>query len=77
MKNSNAFLLKKFKSLLMKKGKLGDSEKLLRNTLKILYLRGHNPLKVFTLAVNNVKPLVELKKRRLEARCKQYRVLFL
>ena len=65
MQSSNAFLLNKIKSLLMKKGKSGDSEKLLLNTFRILYARGYSPLKVFTLAINNVKPLVELKKKKI------------
>jgi len=65
MQHSNVFLLNKFKSLLMKKGKLGDSEKLLTTIFKIVRNRGYTPLKTFTLAINNVKPLVFLKTKKI------------
>lgn len=64
MKKSK-FLLHKFKNILTRKGKTNNSEKILATIFRILHNRGYNALNVFTLAVNNVKPLVELKKKKV------------
>lgn len=64
MKKSKLFLLNKFKSLLTKKGKSTDSEKILLTVFRVIHSRGYNVLKVLTLAINNVKPIVQLKKKK-------------
>lgn len=64
MKKSRLFLINKFKNILTKKGKSENSEKILSIVLRLLHARGYNALNVLILAVNNVKPLVQLKKKK-------------
>ena len=61
-----SLLLKKFVVLLMKDGKKAKAEKILNNVLVKISLKGYSPVKVLTLAINNVKPLVEVRNVRLK-----------
>jgi len=67
--NSNLFfslLLKKFVVQLMKDGKKSKAEKILNNVLIKISLKGYSPVKILTLAINNVKPLIEVRNVRLK-----------
>lgn len=57
----------KFANVLMYDGKKSTGERILYNAFKVLSERGNgeDPLKVFKKALDNVKPLVEVKSRRV------------
>jgi small subunit ribosomal protein S7 len=63
-----SLILKKFILQLMKDGKKFKAEKILKNVLVKISLKGYSPVKVLTLAVNNVKPLVEVRNVRLKGK---------
>jgi len=72
-KNSNlqfffSFVLKKFISQLMKNGKKAQAEKILKNIFIKISLKGYSPVEVVTLAINNVKPYVEVRNVRLKGK---------
>ena len=50
----------------MKDGKKAAAEKIFENILIKISLKGYSPVNVITLAINNVKPLVEVKTIRLK-----------
>ena len=56
-----SFIIRKFINQLMKDGKKIASEKIIKNILIKISLKGHSPVNVITLAINNVKPLIEVK----------------
>jgi ribosomal protein S7 len=58
----------------MKDGKKFKSEKLLKNILVGISLRGYSPYSTLVLAVNNIKPLVDV--RVVRRRGKNFRVPF-
>jgi len=58
----------------MKNGKKAKAEKILRNILLKISLKGYSPRKIFVLAINNVKPLLEV--RNLRVRGKSFQVPF-
>ena len=59
-------LVTKFISCMMWDGKKSTSEKIFYNALKILQQKtGDDPMKVFKKAVENVKPVLEVKTRRV------------
>ena len=59
-------LVTKFISCMMWDGKKSTSEKIFYNALKILQQKvGDDPIKVFKKAVENVKPVLEVKTRRV------------
>ena len=61
-----SILVTKFISNLMRKGKKSIAESILYNALDYIKERtGQNSLEVFQKAVENVKPLVEVKSRRV------------
>jgi small subunit ribosomal protein S7 len=70
----STILLKKFVSQLMKDGKKSKAEKILNNVLLKIFLKGFSPIKILTLAINNVKPLIEVRNVRL--RRKSFQVPF-
>src|SRR5574339_562438 len=56
----------KFINVLMTRGKKSVAERIIYGALdQIRKKSGKDPLEVFTLAVNNVKPVVEVKSRRV------------
>ena len=58
--------LSKFVNVLMASGKKSVAERIIYGAFtQIQSKSGKDPLEVFTLAVNNVKPLVEVKSRRV------------
>ena len=61
-----SFIIRKFITQLMKDGKKVAAEKILKNILIKISLKGYSPVNVITLAINNVKPLVEVKTIRLK-----------
>jgi small subunit ribosomal protein S7 len=62
----NSKLVSKFVNTLMKRGKKSVAEKLCYDALEIIKTKtGNDPLKVFKGAVENVKPVVEVKSRRV------------
>ena len=69
-----SFILQKFTTQLMKDGKKSKAEKILKNVLVKISLKGYSPVQVITLAINNVKPLVEVRNVRL--RGKSFQVPF-
>ncbi len=60
-------LVGKFINMLMKKGKKSTAEKIVYNSLEIIKekSKNSNALEVFTKAVENVRPLLEVKARRI------------
>ena len=59
-------LVTKFVNVVMKDGKKTVAEKILYNALETIAERsGEDPLKVFKKAIDNVKPAVEVKSRRV------------
>ena len=59
-------LVAKFINNLMKQGKKGTSEKLFYDSLEVIEEKiKKDPLEVFNAAVDNVKPLIEVKSRRV------------
>jgi len=63
----NSKLIGKFVNMLMIKGKKSTAESIVYGCLDILAEKtdNKNPLEVFTKAVENVKPLLEVKSRRI------------
>ncbi len=62
----NSQLVTKFVNCLMRDGKKSVAEKILYDALEIIRERGEeDPLKVFKKAIENVKPAVEVKSRRV------------
>ena len=62
----HSVLVAKFISNLMKQGKKGTSETLFYNSLEVIEEKiKKDPLEVFNVAVDNVKPLIEVKSRRV------------
>ena len=56
----------KFVNILMKDGKKSTAERILYGALDIIQERGHaSPLDVFNEALDNVRPVVEVKSRRV------------
>lgn len=59
-------LISKFINLMMREGKRAVSEKILYDAFELIKKKtGDDPLKVFKSAVENVKPLLEVKPRRV------------
>ncbi|SNC58371.1 30S ribosomal protein S7 [Sodalis endosymbiont of Henestaris halophilus] len=59
-------LLAKFVNILMVDGKKSTAEVIVYNALKILvHHSGKDPLEAFEIALNNVRPTVEVKSRRV------------
>jgi small subunit ribosomal protein S7 len=69
-----SLILKKLISLLMKDGKKIKAEKILKNVLVKISLKGYSPIRTLILALNNVKPLVEV--RTLNIKGKSFNVPF-
>jgi small subunit ribosomal protein S7 len=62
----NSQLVTKFVNVVMKTGKKTVAEKILYNALGLIHERTEeDPMKVFKKAVENVKPTVEVKSRRV------------
>lgn len=62
----NSKLVSKFVSVIMKDGKKATVEKVFYNALDIMKKKtGSDPIKLFKTAMENVKPLVEVKPRRV------------
>ena len=62
----NSKLLSKFINIVVKEGKKSVAERICYGALDIIKKKtGSDPLKVFKTAVENVKPLVEVKPRRV------------
>ncbi|MBM4140765.1 MAG: 30S ribosomal protein S7 [Nitrospira sp.] len=62
----NSKLVSKFISVIMKDGKKATVEKVFYNALDIMKKKtGSDPIKVFKTSMENVKPLVEVKPRRV------------
>jgi small subunit ribosomal protein S7 len=62
----NSQLVTKFVNVVMKDGKKSVAEKILYDALDVVHERtGEDPMKVFKKAVENVKPALEVKSRRV------------
>jgi len=62
----NSTLVARFVSLSLKKGKKTTAEQILYNTMDILKLKAKDdPLKILEKAIENVRPLLETKSRRV------------
>ena len=62
----NDVLVSRFINGLMERGKKNTAKRILYNALDLISQRGaEEPLKVFHKAVDNVKPLIEVKSRRV------------
>jgi small subunit ribosomal protein S7 len=61
-------ILHKFTNQLMKDGKKTKAEKILRNILLKISLKNLSPRKIFVLAINNVKPLLEVRNVRVKGK---------
>ncbi len=62
----NSKLVSRFVNTIMKDGKKSTAEKICYGSFNILNKKtGNDPLKVFKTAVENVKPLLEVKPRRV------------
>jgi small subunit ribosomal protein S7 len=62
----NSKLLSKFVNILMEEGKKSTAERICYGAFDIMKKKtGSDPLKVFKTAIENVKPLVEVKPRRV------------
>jgi len=58
--------LAKFVNVLMTRGKKSVAERIIYGALESISKKsGKDPIEVFTLAVNNVRPMVEVKSRRV------------
>src|SRR3989442_13141556 len=63
-------LLGKFINTLMKMGKKSTAERICYGAFDLIQERANeDPLKIFRTAVENGKPVVEVKSRRVEAAC--------
>jgi small subunit ribosomal protein S7 len=62
----NSKLLSKFVNILMAEGKKSTAERICYGAFDVIKKKtGNDPLKVFKTAIENVKPLVEVKPRRV------------
>ena len=62
----NSQLVTKFVNVVMKKGKKSVAEQILYDALELIQERTQeDPMKIFKKAVDNVKPVVEVKSRRV------------
>jgi small subunit ribosomal protein S7 len=62
--------LAKFMNVLMTRGKKSVAESIVYGALAMIKSKsGKDPIEVFSQAVQNVKPVVEVKSRRVGARC--------
>ena len=62
----NSVDLAKFANVIMLSGKKAVAERIIYGALDVIKTKsGKDPLEVFGLAVNNVKPMVEVKSRRV------------
>jgi small subunit ribosomal protein S7 len=62
----NSQLLSKFVNVVMKDGKKSTAEQILYGALELIEERtGEDPMKVFKKAIDNVKPSLEVKSRRV------------
>ena len=62
----NSQLVTKFVNVVMRDGKKTVAEKILYNALDVIHERtGEDPMKVFKKAIENVKPALEVKSRRV------------
>jgi ribosomal protein S7 len=68
----SSFIFKKFVSQIMKNGKKFKSEKILKNILVAISLKGYSPYSTLVLAINNVKPIVDT--RTIRRKGKKFRV---
>lgn len=62
------FLLKKFLAHLTKKGKRVKAEKLLKRVFLGLFLKRFSPISTLILAINNVKPFIEVRSVRIRGK---------
>lgn len=67
-----SFVVKKFISQVMKDGKKFKSEKLLKKILVKISLKGFSPTSTLVLAINNVKPVVDV--RTIRRKGKKFKV---
>jgi len=63
-----SLILKRVTTLLMKAGKKTQAEKILKNILLKISLKGYSPQNIFVLAINNVKPLIEVRNIRVKGK---------
>ena len=62
----NDLLVSKFINCMMKQGKKSTSQAIFYSAMETVAQKtGGNPLEIFTVALNNVKPMVEVKSRRV------------
>jgi len=62
----NDRLVAKFVNSVMKKGKKSTAESICYDSLEVIKTKtGNDPLKVFKTAIDNIKPVVEVKSRRV------------
>lgn len=61
----NSQELSKFVNVLMTRGKKSIAERIVYGAFDFIQSKGRDPLEVFLLAVDNVKPVVEVKSRRV------------
>jgi small subunit ribosomal protein S7 len=62
----NSKIVSKFVNAIMKNGKKSTAEKILYGSFEILKNKtGNDPIKVFKTALENVKPILEVKPRRV------------
>jgi len=71
---SSQFILKKFLTNLTKKGKQIKAEKLLKRVFLSLFLKRFSPISTLVLAINNVKPFIEV--RTVKVKGKSFQVPF-
>jgi small subunit ribosomal protein S7 len=57
--------LSKFVNVVMMSGKKAVAERIVYGALEALTKKGKEPLEIFALALNNAKPMVEVKSRRV------------
>ncbi|UOF93654.1 MAG: 30S ribosomal protein S7 [Bordetella sp.] len=58
--------LAKFMNVVMLDGKKAVAERIIYGAFKLLEAKiGKNPIEIFNLAINNIKPIVEVKSRRV------------
>jgi len=69
---SSQFILKKFLASLTKKGKQIKAEKLLKRVFLSLFLKRFSPVSTLVLAINNVKPFIEV--RTVKVKGKSFQV---
>lgn len=67
-----SFVVQKFISQIMKNGKKFKSEKLLKKILVKISLKGYSPVSTLVLAINNVKPIVDV--RTIRRKGKKFKV---